>query len=109
MIKVSVLYPYTPSADFDYDYYLNKHMALVSDRLGASLLSYSVEKGLSAGEPGTPPLYVTQCHLFFDSLEALNAGMGSHGEELSADVPNFTTITPVTQVSEVLVDTAASV
>jgi hypothetical protein len=31
--------------------------------------------------------------------------MGPHGDELSADVPNFTTITPIQQVSEVLVDT----
>lgn len=109
MIKVSVLYPYAANATFDYDYYLNKHMRLVSDRLGASLLSYSVDKGVAGGEPDSTPPYITHCTLYFDSLEALSAGMGSHGQELSADVPNFTTITPVTQVSEVLVDTAASI
>jgi uncharacterized protein (TIGR02118 family) len=105
MIKVSVLYPYTEGATFDHDYYLNSHMRLVKERLGASLLSYSVDKGISGGEPGGTPLYVTLCNLYFESLTSLASAMGPHGDELSADVPNFTTITPVQQVSEVLVDT----
>jgi len=105
MIKVSVLYPNANGATFDHDYYLNKHMALVSERLGPSLLSYSVDKGVIGDEAGTPPLYVTQCNLYFDSMASLATVMGAHGGELNADVPNFTNITPVTQVSEVLVDT----
>lgn len=105
MIKVSVLYPNANGATFNYEYYLNKHMALVKDRFGPNLLSYSVDKGVVGDNGGTQPLYVTQCNLYFESMHSLAAVMTDHGGELNADVPNFTNITPVTQVSEVLVDT----
>jgi uncharacterized protein (TIGR02118 family) len=105
MIKVSVFYPYTEGASFDYNYYLEHHMGLVKERLGPSLLSYSVEKGVSGNDEGGNPRYITQCNLYFESLTSLATAMGTHGNELSADVPNFTTITPVQQISEILVDT----
>lgn len=105
MIKVSVLYPNAAGATFDHDYYLKTHMALVQERFGPSLLGYSVDKGLAGEDGATPPLYVTQCNLYFESMAALAAVMGAHGGELQADVPNFTNITPVTQLSEVLVAT----
>ena len=34
MIKLSVMYPNTPSARFDHAYYRDKHMPLIKARLG---------------------------------------------------------------------------
>lgn len=104
MIKVSVLYPNATGATFDHEYYLKTHMALVKERFGPNLLGYSVDRGLAGDDGATPPLYVTQCNLYFESMASLGTVMGAHGGELNADVPNFTNITPVTQLSEVLVD-----
>jgi hypothetical protein len=42
-------------------------------------------------------------HFEFESLEALGAAMGNAGTgAIMADVPNYTTITPVMQTSEIV-------
>jgi hypothetical protein len=43
MIKVSVMYPNTPGAWFDHDYYRTKHMPLVLARVSASCKQHSVD------------------------------------------------------------------
>ena len=53
MIKVSVMYPNTPGARFDHAYYRDKHMPLLKARMGASCKSYTVDKGLAGGAPGS--------------------------------------------------------
>jgi uncharacterized protein (TIGR02118 family) len=49
MIKVSVMYPYTPGARFDHEYYRDKHMPMLKARMGDACLSYTVDKGLAGG------------------------------------------------------------
>ena len=71
MIKVSVLYPNTPGARFDHEYYRDKHMPMVKSKMGESCKYYTVDKGIAGGMPGTPPTYVGMCHLFCDSVEAI--------------------------------------
>ena len=36
MIKVSVMYPNTPGARFDHDYYRDRHLPLIKSRMGAA-------------------------------------------------------------------------
>ena len=103
MIKVSVMYPNTPGAKFNHDYYRDQHMPMVKAKLGAALQSYTVDKGLAGGAPGAPATYVAMCHLFCDSVEAFQAGFGPHAKAIMADVPNYTDIAPVMQISEVVV------
>jgi uncharacterized protein (TIGR02118 family) len=103
MIKVSVMYPNTPAARFDLEYYRDKHMPLVKARLGEACKYYTVDKGLAGGEPGAPARYVAMGHIFSDSIEAFQAGFGPHAKEIMADIPNYTDQTPVFQISEVVV------
>ena len=103
MIKVSVLYPNTPNARFDLAYYLEKHMPMVQQRLAQQCKFYTVDQGLAGGAPGTAATYTVMCHLFFDSVDAFQAGFGEHGTAIMADIPNYTDLTPVIQVSDVLV------
>jgi uncharacterized protein (TIGR02118 family) len=70
MIKVSVMYPNTPGARFNHEYYRDKHMPLVKARLGDNCKYYTVDKGLAGGAPGAPATYVGMCHIFCDSIEA---------------------------------------
>ena len=86
MIKVSVMYPNTPGARFDHEYYRDKHMPLVKSRMGDSCKYYTVDKGLAGGAPGAPATYVGMCHLFCDSVEAFQAGFGPHAKEIMADI-----------------------
>ena len=64
MIKVSVMYPNTPGARFNHEYYRDQHMPMVKARMGDSCKSYTVDKGLSGGAPGAPATYVHVPHLF---------------------------------------------
>ena len=103
MIKVSVMYPNTPGARFDHDYYRDKHMPLLKARMGAACKSYTIDKGLSGGAPGQPAPYVGMCHVFADSVESFNAAFGPHAKEILGDIANYTDLQPVMQFSEVVV------
>ena len=101
MIKVSVLYPNDEGKNFDMEYYFNKHLAIVQGKLGAALKNTAVELGLSGAVPGSPAPYRVMAHLYFDSVEAFQAAFALHAESIMGDIPNFTDIQPVIQVSEV--------
>ncbi|HUO80022.1 MAG TPA: EthD family reductase [Steroidobacteraceae bacterium] len=103
MIKVSVLYPNAPDARFDHDYYRDRHMPLVKARMGAACRFYTVDRGLAGGAPGTAAPYVGMCHIYCESVEAFQAGFGPHAKEIMADIPNYTNLTPLVQISEVVV------
>lgn len=103
MIKVSVMYPNDPKARFDHEYYRDKHMPMVKRKMGDSCKSYTIDKGLGGGLPGTPATYVGMCHIFCNSVDAFQAGFGPHAEEIMADIKNYTDLTPVIQISEVVV------
>lgn len=107
MIKLSVMYPYSPDAHFDYEYYCHTHMPLIKQRMGDRCKYYTVDKGLGGATPGSPPAFVAMCHIYSDSIESLMEGIGPHAAELTADVANFTSLTPVQQISEVLADSSS--
>ena|ERR1700704_2134835 len=103
MIKVSVLYANAPNVRFDHTYYRDRHMPLLKARMGDSCKSYTIEKGLAGGAPGSPPPFIALCHIYCDSLASFQAGFGPHAAEIMADIANYTDITPVVQISEVVV------
>jgi uncharacterized protein (TIGR02118 family) len=101
MIKVSVFYPHSDGAKFDMNYYVTKHMALVQKRLGAACKGVAVEQGVAGGAPGSPPAFVAMGHLLFDSADAFQKAFAPHAAEIMADIPNYTKIQPVIQISDV--------
>ena len=101
MIKVSVLYPNTAGSRFDMPYYLNKHIPMVQEKLGAALKGTSVEQGLGGVQPGSAPAYMAMGHLLFDSTEAFQQSFGPHSAAIVGDIPNYTNSQPTIQVSEV--------
>ena len=64
---------------------------------------YADPLSLAAGPPGAPATYVGMCHIFCDSVEAFQAGFGPHAKEIMGDIPNYTDLSPVLQISEVVV------
>ena len=67
-VKVSVLYPRSEGSTFDMDYYKVTHREIVERVLGP--VEFSCEEGL----PDQP--FMATGHLVYDSLEAMQAGMG---------------------------------
>ena len=103
MIRVMVSYPNKAGARFDESYYLSKHMPMVQDKLGRhGMTGWSVDKGLGGFLPGTPAEYLFQCHLLFENVEGLQAGMAAEAPAILADIPNYTDIQPSIQINQVL-------
>jgi uncharacterized protein (TIGR02118 family) len=107
MIKVSVIYPNKPGVRFDHDYYRTKHLPLIKSRMGAALKYYTIDRALTDGEGKPLGAYVAMCHLLCDSLDAYQASFGPHAQEIRADVSNFTDVTSIHQISEVVVENSA--
>ncbi|HEY1259266.1 MAG TPA: EthD family reductase [Stellaceae bacterium] len=101
MIKVSVFYPNRRGSKFDMDYYCKSHIPMVQQKLGAACKRVAVEQGLGGATPGSAPTYIAMGHLYFDSADAFTAAFGPHAQAIMADIPNYTDIEPVIQISEV--------
>ena len=103
MVKVSVMYPAGAGAKFDMAYYLNSHMPMVREKLGASLKGMAVDEGLGGMPPGSPVTYLAIGHLLFESVEIFGAQFTTHSASILADIPNYTNTQPVIQISQVKV------
>jgi len=103
MIKVSVIYPNTDGKKFDINYYTSKHLELVGSLLGDSLKGASVDSGIGGGAPGAPAPFIAMGNMYFDSVEAFQQAFGPNAEKIMGDLPNFTDIEPIIQISEVVV------
>ncbi len=101
MIKVTVMYPGGGSTRFDADYYFGKHLPMVKSKVGPALKKLDSELGMAGGAPGTLPTYVAMCHLYFESVDAFQGNFGPHAPEIMADIPNYTNVQPLIQISEV--------
>jgi uncharacterized protein (TIGR02118 family) len=100
LIRVSVLYP--SGGKFDQDYYINNHMKLVADRIGAALVRFEVDQGVAGAAPGSPAPFMAVGHLYFNSLPEFAQAFGQHAGEIMADVPNFTDAQAQVQISEIV-------
>ena len=102
MVKVSVLYANTPGCTFDMHYYLSTHMGICREQLGAALKGIQVEQGLGGGAPGAPAPFVAMGHLLFDSVDAFQAAFTpAAAAAIQGDIPNYTNVAPMLQMSEV--------
>lgn len=102
MIKVTILYPNGDGKKFDMDYYSNKHMPMIASLLGDSLKLFAIDKGLAGRTPADPVPYLAIGYLYFDNLSAYQNSFRPNAEKIRNDVPNYTNIQPVIQISEVL-------
>jgi uncharacterized protein (TIGR02118 family) len=108
MIKVSVIYPNRPDVRFDHDYYRTKHLPLIKSRMGAGLRYYAIDRGLAGGTANAPATYVAACHLLCESIETYQASFGPYSKEIHGDIRNFTDVSPIVQISEVVVENSAT-
>ncbi len=95
MIKVSVLYPRTEGFRFDHDYYRDRHMPMVADKVDA-VTSWGVERSLGDDAP-----FVAACWFIADSAQAWEASFGPVSGEIFGDIPNYTDIQPILHIGEI--------
>jgi uncharacterized protein (TIGR02118 family) len=106
MVVCSIIYPNQAGARFDFDYYLGKHIPLVTGVLSAhpGYRGVRVERGLTGSPPGTPAASLAMCHFAFDTVENYRAALLPRADEIRADIANYTDVVPAVQFSDVLVD-----
>jgi uncharacterized protein (TIGR02118 family) len=94
MIKLSVSYPSGDGTTFDHDYYAATHVPLCVDTF--SPIKTEIDKGIDGPN-------AAGVHFYFESMEAMQAAFGNPKMgDVMADVANYTNITPVMQVSEIV-------
>jgi uncharacterized protein (TIGR02118 family) len=102
IIKISVMYPYAEGKTFNMEYYETKHMPMVAAYLGSNLVKYTIEKGVASGIPNTPLPFMAVGTFYVKSLSDYQAAIGPNRDAIRADFPNYTNISPVILVSEVV-------
>lgn len=104
MFKISVFYPHKPGARFDFDYYINTHIPLAIKLLSPhpGFKGVTVERGVSGRTPEFPPTYIVMCHFLFDSAESFTTAFVPNAPVLRGDLPNYTDIETILQISEVV-------
>jgi uncharacterized protein (TIGR02118 family) len=102
LIKVSVMYPYAEGKTFDMEYYETKHMPMVAGFLGSNLVKYTIEKGVASGIPNQPLPFMAIGTFYIKSLSDYQAAIGPNRDAIRADFTNYTNVTPVILVSEVV-------
>ncbi|MEP6612490.1 MAG: EthD family reductase [Mucilaginibacter sp.] len=102
LIKISIMYPYAEGKTFNMAYYETKHMPMVAAFLGSNLVKYTIEKGLANGIPNQPLPFMAVGTFYVKSLSDYQAAIGPNINAIRADFANYTNITPVILVSEVV-------
>jgi uncharacterized protein (TIGR02118 family) len=98
MIRVAILYPNSEGAEFDMDYYMSKHLPLAQAKTGCT--SFGADLGLSGGAPGVKAPYIAIGYLTYESLEHFQSSFSRGGDEVRADMVNYTNVKPIVQISE---------
>jgi uncharacterized protein (TIGR02118 family) len=94
MIKVTTSYPSGEGTTFDHDYYATSHVPMCVNTF--SPVRTEIDKGIDGPN-------VAAVHFYFASMDEVQAAFSSPGMgDVMADIANYTNITPVTQVSEVV-------
>lgn len=96
MITVQVMYP--AGGSFDWDYYLETHMPMADRELRP--IKWSVLRGTNAA---VPPTYAAIAVMTFKDSDTWETNFAKAGPALLADIPKYTDVTPVIQVSEIIV------
>lgn len=102
LIKVSVMYPFAEGKTFDMVYYETKHMPMVAGYLGENLVKYTIEKGIASGMPNTPLPFMAIGTFYVKSLSDYQAAIAPNRDAIRKDFANYTNVTPIILVSEVV-------
>lgn len=100
MIRVAIMYPNKPGNKFNFKYYRSSHLNLVKEKYtpyGLKRIELDEAKVLEG--PQKAPYFAIGYLVFNSSKEFLTA-IKEAGEEVMADVENFTNTHQVVQVSQ---------
>ncbi len=101
MFKITILYPGGDGKTFDIDYYAEKHMPMVAGELGEAVKFYEIDRGISGRAPADETPYMAIGYLYVEKLAAYQEAFQAKAAKIKSDIPNYTNIQPIVQISEV--------
>lgn len=101
MFRLMVAYPTGEGHQFDFDYYCKTHMPLVEGFIGEDVIRSEVTRGVSTLGDDTPP-YMAIGHIYMHTMAGFERAVAEHLQDMLDDMPNYTNITPVVQIEEVV-------
>lgn len=106
MIKITIAYPRVAGRAFDHDYFFNRHLPRLLDRVGDAVKRTTVERGVDAA-PWPEAEHEVVCRLECETREAFEAAFFPHIEELQDDMDRCGGAPPAIQLGETVFDQAA--
>ena len=98
MYILTIHYPRSEGATFDFDYYKSTHLPAVGEAFKPFGLGYaSVLRGEETLGGGEPAYFATTILSFATEEGARNAVASDAGRALAADIAHFTSVTPIIQ------------
>jgi uncharacterized protein (TIGR02118 family) len=99
---LTVLYPYAAADRFNAEYYRDHHMTALIKLFGHATISrIEMRKGLAAAD-GTPPRYSGTVNIYIADLEGFTALAPANHQRIVDDIPNFTSVSPISFQTEVV-------
>jgi uncharacterized protein (TIGR02118 family) len=103
MVHLSVLFPKTNGSHFDMDYYLTKHLPMVKAKMkGLGMIDVQVDEGVASPMPGQAVPFAAIALFTYTSIEDLQKALATHSEEIMKNIPNFTDVQPILQISRIV-------
>jgi uncharacterized protein (TIGR02118 family) len=99
---LTVLYPHDPGDRFDHEYYRDHHMTSLIKLFGHEAINrMEVRKGLTSPD-GNPPLYACTANIYVADEQAFAAAAARNHQRVVDDIPRFTSVAPISVMTEVL-------
>jgi uncharacterized protein (TIGR02118 family) len=99
---VTIVYPNTPGARFDFDYYVNKHVPMWVKFLGGGN-KIEVRRGV-ATQDGRPVHFLCVVRIWVEgSIDDFMTRFKNDARPIISDIPKYTHIEPVIQFDQVLI------
>jgi uncharacterized protein (TIGR02118 family) len=98
MYVLTVIYPKSGDASFDFDYFRSKHLPEVGKAFKPFGLGYaSVLRGEQALDAGEPAYFAISILSFATEQGVRDAVASRAGKAVAKDIANFTSVTPIMQ------------
>lgn len=100
---LTVLYPHDPGDRFDHEYYRDHHMTSLIKLFGHEAINrMEIRKGLFSPDGNNPPLYACTANIYVGDEQAFAAAAGRNHQRIVDDIPRFTSVAPISVMTEIL-------
>ena len=100
---LTVLYPHEAADRFDHEYYRDHHMTSLIKLFGHEAISrMEIRKSVSSPDGRNPPIYVCTANIYVADERAFADAAGRNHQRIVDDIARFTSVVPVSVMTEVL-------